>query len=770
MSFWGELKRRNVVKVGIAYLVAAWVVLQVVDVVAPILELPNWISRAVLLLLAVGFLIALILAWAYELTPQGILRDKDVGEIDSTTNDATYKPGLYVAAAIVLIAVGAGSYWYAGSDKRWALNTGLQEINTHIAVGDWESAFELAGRVNEVIPGNQDLAALWEYFSYTTTIPSDPPGATVWRQPYDNPDAEWEVLGETPLVNIRLPYGFSVLRIEFEGREPLHRVVGTQIVRYKDIPVIERTMPNYAFAMPETYRLPIAGSTPENYQWVSGVDLEFEGEKFVFEDYYIGKYEVTNEEFEAFVDAGGYEREDWWQHEIVVNGETVAWSDAMQLFVDRTGRPGPATWEGGRYPEGTGNHPVGGVSWYEASAFARFAGRELPTVYHWRKAFSLALLPSALPKSNLQASGSVPAGQSAAISHVGAFDMLGNVREWVHNEVGDQRAIMGAGWNDDFYLVEESISDPGSLPPIDRSATNGFRLAFTLDSSEDLALAREAIEPEQPPDLAPATNEVFEIYRAAYDYDSLPLDAVTESTNDLGDWRRETITFNTAYNDERITLYLDIPNDGNAPFQTILFWPGSGALYLDTVEIAQHQLEFLLKDGRAVAYPVLAGTFQRRLEEPPSWSTVAGRDLTVQEIKDFRRTIDYLETRPDIDRENLGYFGASWGGRLGALVLAIEPRIKAAVLDQAGFNFQVREEIRSVHYLPRVSQPILQFNGRYDSDFRYDTHAKPYFDLLGTSENDKKWVVEDTGHFVSRPTVIGETLDWFDKYLGRPLR
>ena len=198
MSFWGELKRRNVVKVGIAYLVAAWVVLQVVDVVAPILELPNWISRAVLLLLAVGFLIALILAWAYELTPQGILRDKDVGEIDSTTNDATYKPGLYVAAAIVLIAVGAGSYWYAGSDKRWALNTGLQEINTHIAVGDWESAFELAGRVNEFIPGNQDLAALWEYFSYTTTIPSDPPGATVWRQPYDNPDAEWEVLGETP--------------------------------------------------------------------------------------------------------------------------------------------------------------------------------------------------------------------------------------------------------------------------------------------------------------------------------------------------------------------------------------------------------------------------------------------------------------------------------------------------------------------------------------------------------------------------------------------
>jgi dipeptidyl aminopeptidase/acylaminoacyl peptidase len=219
-----------------------------------------------------------------------------------------------------------------------------------------------------------------------------------------------------------------------------------------------------------------------------------------------------------------------------------------------------------------------------------------------------------------------------------------------------------------------------------------------------------------------------------------------------------------------MTLYLDVPNSGAAPFQTIVFWPGTGALFLESVDVAQHQLEFLLKDGRAVAYPVYAGTFQRRLEEAPSWSTVAGRDLAIREIKDLRRTIDYLETRPDIDRERIGYYGASWGGRLGAHVLAVEPRVKAAVLDSAGFNFDVREEIRAVHYLPRVTQPVLQFNGRFDSDFRYETHAKPYFELLGTSANDKKWIVEDTGHFVTRPTVIGETLDWFDKYLGRPVR
>jgi len=85
MSFWGELKRRNVFRAGIAYLVASWLILQVVDVVVPILELPNWISRAILLLLAVGFIVALILAWAYELTPEGVRKEKDVDRLQSIT-------------------------------------------------------------------------------------------------------------------------------------------------------------------------------------------------------------------------------------------------------------------------------------------------------------------------------------------------------------------------------------------------------------------------------------------------------------------------------------------------------------------------------------------------------------------------------------------------------------------------------------------------------------------------------------------------------------
>ena len=103
---------------------------------------------------------------------------------------------------------------------------------------------------------------------------------------------------------------------------------------------------------------------------------------------------------------------------------------------------------------------------------------------------------------------------------------------------------------------------------------------------------------------------------------------------------------------------------------------------------------------------------------------------------------------------------------MGARVLAVEPRIKVAVLNLAGFYPAVHHDIHDVHFVPRVTVPVLQFNGLYDAIFPYETSAKPFFDGLGTPVADKKHVVEQTGHFVSQPVYIGDTLDWLDKYLG----
>jgi len=103
----------------------------------------------------------------------------------------------------------------------------------------------------------------------------------------------------------------------------------------------------------------------------------------VLGDYLVDKHEVTNRQFKTFIDQGGYEKREYWTHSFKKDGRTIPWEQAMAEFRDRTGRPGPATWEMSDYPDGRDDHPVGGVSWYEAAAYAEFVGKSLPTIYHW---------------------------------------------------------------------------------------------------------------------------------------------------------------------------------------------------------------------------------------------------------------------------------------------------------------------------------------------------------------------------------------------------
>lgn len=105
MSFWGELRRRNVVKVGVAYAVVAWLVLQIVDVVFPSLSLPEWTQTLVVVLIVLGFPFAVIFAWAYELTPEGLKKSRDVPRSESNTRVAGQRLNYAITG---LLAVGLG--------------------------------------------------------------------------------------------------------------------------------------------------------------------------------------------------------------------------------------------------------------------------------------------------------------------------------------------------------------------------------------------------------------------------------------------------------------------------------------------------------------------------------------------------------------------------------------------------------------------------------------------------------------------------------------
>jgi pimeloyl-ACP methyl ester carboxylesterase len=137
--------------------------------------------------------------------------------------------------------------------------------------------------------------------------------------------------------------------------------------------------------------------------------------------------------------------------------------------------------------------------------------------------------------------------------------------------------------------------------------------------------------------------------------------------------------------------------------------------------------------------------------------------------KDLRRSIDYLETRTDVTATNLAYYGLSWGGAMGGLMPAVEPRIKVNVLVVAGLDFpRTQPEVEPLNFLPRVTIPTLMINGRFDFFFPVESSQDPMFHFLGTPANDKRHVVDAGSHFVPRARLIQEVLEWLDKYQPLP--
>ncbi len=119
MSIFAELKRRNVFRVGIAYTVATWLLIQVSDTVFPRIGLPDSAVTLVIALLAIGFIPALIFAWAFEMTPDGIKREKDVDRTLSIAPKTGKNLDRMIIAGLVLIIIGMGieRFWFAGHDE-----------------------------------------------------------------------------------------------------------------------------------------------------------------------------------------------------------------------------------------------------------------------------------------------------------------------------------------------------------------------------------------------------------------------------------------------------------------------------------------------------------------------------------------------------------------------------------------------------------------------------------------------------------------------------
>jgi cephalosporin-C deacetylase-like acetyl esterase len=170
-----------------------------------------------------------------------------------------------------------------------------------------------------------------------------------------------------------------------------------------------------------------------------------------------------------------------------------------------------------------------------------------------------------------------------------------------------------------------------------------------------------------------------------------------------------------------------------------------------------------------VVYPIYKGTYERGsgLNSDYPSQTSLYREHVIAWAKDIGRSIDYLETRNDIDTKSIAYYGISWGAAMGAIMPAVEQRFKTCVLYVAGLEFQrALPEVDAINFIGRVKIPVIMLNGKYDNYFPVETSQKPMFSLFGTPLTQKKYVLYETGHFVPRNQLIKESLDWLDKYLG----
>lgn len=675
---------------------------------------------------------------------------------------------------VVALAFAVGMAWKHHT-TRWAREDAMVLIDDLIASHDYAQALAVAEKAARYLPGDPLLENHWPSVSREYAIETVPSGAEVFISEYSAAGSGWKHLGRSPLRHVRVPFGPSRWKVEKPGYVPLETVRSNEHSEAYD--VAGRPMGGSL-----SFTLAKVGWYPADMVRVGPGPLDqemlFHGERTLpsAPEFLIDKYEVTNRQFRDFVVRGGYQSPELWEHEFIEDGRVVPWAEAMARFCDQTGQPGPATWKNGTYPRGQSDYPVGGVSWFEAAAYARFRDKHLPTIFHWTRAARAEDVPSRITRLSNFGDGPARVGRHRGMGEFGLYDAAGNVREWCVNAVDGQpetRCSLGGAWGEaDYAFVNGSIRSPW-----DRDPANGFRCVVYLPNhNETPALAFAPVEHKSRDFscFAPVSDETFRSYLDTwYEYDATPLNAYTESRDrDLDFCIRERVTFDAAYPNERVIAYLHLPRRIDPPYQTVIWYPGDDARSSPWDDQAYcHELVWIIRSGRAVIVPFYKGTYERRLERdayPPDG--ILSRNLYVQRSQDLRRTVDYLETRAEIDSEKLAFAGLSWGAQMGSLMIAAEDRFKTGILLLGGICACPRHPTSDpANFAPRVTIPMLMINSRGDSIFPYETAQKPLFELLGTPAQDKKHVLFPGGNGIPweyREQYHAEIVGWLDEHLG----
>ncbi len=702
---------------------------------------------------------------------------------ESTTRARWMPPGRWIIPALAaLVGMAALLTWtlQKRGQERWAREDALPRLQALIAADDYVAAFDLAREIERVTPHDPVLRELQSSFSAKVTLDTVPDGAKVFYRPYAGGEQDWRFIGATPLRDIAMPIGVGLWRIEKEGHDTALlalRNPGLQLGNAPDAD-IRQLVKGVDLSIP----LADAATSPDGMVLVPSIPALIPGvgnDLVQVPAFFIDRFEVRNRNFKEFVNAGGYTEADHWRDLPFADGGE--WQTAVAAFVDLTGRQGPSTWRAGTHPDGKADHPVTGVSWYEAAAYCRFRGKELPTAYHWYRAagsiveFWESVASAIVQGSNFAGRELAPVGQLSSLGPHGTYDMAGNAREWLWTQGSLGRWVAGGSFDEPRYLYLQ----PDEAPPTDRSAATGFRCMRTVQAGptdDDMRrpVAKRAIDYAA---LEPVSDAGYAVLAQQLDYRAtkiVPRIGTADSSNPA--WTVERVTLPTGYDDTSFAVQLFLPTDRRSPSGVIFYMPHSGE-FIAPVTTAGFDpatggipLDFLLKSGWALAVVAFDGAFERQWSAERMQS-MSPAELTRLQLRHWRaelgRTIDYLTTREGIDARKLGWFGISFGSDAMLPLLAVEKRIGAAVLYSGGSGLRngLPASEQPYNYVPRVTQPVLMLNGRWDIDSPPEAQQR-LFELLGSPADQKKHVLFEAGHGnLPRFQVEKETLEWFDRHL-----
>ena len=743
-SMLDRLKESKVFKVVSGYALVAFITVQIASLVSDSFGFGQEFMQNIIIVFLVILPFIALIAWA------------------ASSKYGTFKI-LGISLFILFTGYGTGSYI-------WVNNFMLPQVKSFLEKDDNVAAWLTASRINSFAPFFSTMSEENDNISALVNLQIQQDGVNVSWKAYGE-ENEWRFLGKSPLPSIRLPRGILQFKLEKEGYETTFFSSSNPSLKLNNFPI------DMGWNV-DPINLQVEGSIPKGMIYIPGGNfipaLTGSGVDQVYlHPFYIDKFEVTNKEFKEFVDAGGYKNPQYWvEMDFIRNGVSLTLEEAQELMTDTTGMMGPAGWEVGTYIQGTEDKPVTGVSWYEALAYARYKGNILPPMFHWAKAafppdeIISPISPKLLKTSNFSKEDISAVGQGEGA--YGTFDMAGNAKEWVWNIFGGRGLTLGGAFDEPTYLASQTAPEAR----MNRSLKNGFRTA-RLINPRDLNPFGDPIETQAPKDLSfykPMSDEVFNVYSRSFQVSSTnPKFEKVYIDDSHPVWIKERIKLEVGYNNESMDVLIFRPKNSFGLSAPIIVHPGANYYTtppeIDDINPGEFSLDFLIKSGKTLIWPAWKGSLNRMPENVASNEDTLRRfrNQFVAWVNDTDKTLDYLETRNDIDTENIFYLGMSYGALFNTHTLLFENRYKGAIL-YVGGSFPTYPPLADgINHLPRIKTPFLMLNG--EQDYLVPKSAANFFyQFTGTPTEDKKIIFYDSGHWpLPRNQMIKETLSFIDK-------